>query len=877
MFRWLRRKNKSAKSKILHLGFEDYKKPGSGGGATRTHEVNKRLVSLGFDITVLTSNYKGAEDRIDEGVKYKHIGLPIGYMGGILTYFISLPLHVFRYKADLLIEDFAAPFSSCLSPLYSRKKKIALVQWLNAKEKSKQYKLPFWIIEKIGLKLHKSYIAMSSDLSNKIKLTQSEADVTVIPNGVPKYAFNPSLGKERKDILYLGRIEIAQKGLDLLIDSFSKISHLTNANLLIAGDGEDKDKLIKLIKERGLTERVTFLGRVSGEEKFELFSKVKVVAMPSRFETFGMVAVEAFAAGAPVVAFNIDCLNEVIPYGLGKTAQQFNTSEFADSILYYLSGQNPTQDLNNEYGRRKFASQYDWDIIASSQADVYRKQVSSPIRRSFLPVVLISILAVLVRSVGLTKIYDIHIDEITYAQFAKSISSGNLPLLYDGNPFFLHPPFYYFLLSLWRDTFFTVGNIFNELYVLRTFNVFIAVLTVFAIFKLTKLVTNSNKLALLPAFVFAIDPLSIRHTSRSLMEALTQLLLLVALYFLLRNIHSEKNSKLAWILNGLMFGLAFVTKDIAITFSAILFLFLILSKNIKIRHILYMAPLVLAPYAVWLTIVTKSGNLHAFINEKSSGVSRFIGTNQTTGFNAEGTPSKVGTILDTLPIYLPSYLILAGAAPMTLALFFSKDKLTRLWSYVSISSYLLLAYTFLAGAMEEQFIYYLLIPSFITIAVYISESKKTNTRIAKLSFSKLTILLVILISIYSSAALIYIYKNSDDGWKNTITWITNELPDGSNIAVYEQGKFLLRSEDFNISSPKNENELMSQNVGYIIIPKKIVEDGYTDINNESAETILSKGRVVYSFTSRDSGDFEIVQLPYQKFSQIVVNGQVEER
>ncbi len=358
---------------ILHLGFEDYRQPGSGGGAIRTHEIDKRLVQE-HEITVLTSKYQGSIDRVEDGVQYIHIGRPWGYFGSILTYFAALPFAARKYKADVVIEDFAAPFSSCLTPLWSRGPIVAMVQWLNAKEKSAQYHLPFWITEKIGLRLHKHYIAVSQELADRIRLANPKASVEVIPNGVPASAFDQPLGQSRKDIVYIGRIERAQKGLDLLLDAFAEIAPKTTAQLVLVGDGPDEAWVRSRIRNLGITQRVTLAGRINGSKKHTMLATAKVVAMPSRFETFGMVAIEAMSAGTDVVAFDIPCLREVVPQGLGTLVPAFDIDVYAKALLNSLD----TRDsLKNEESRRTFASRFNWDAIAAAQQLVIETAAAS--------------------------------------------------------------------------------------------------------------------------------------------------------------------------------------------------------------------------------------------------------------------------------------------------------------------------------------------------------------------------------------------------------------------------------------------------------------------------------------------------------------------
>ena len=78
---------------VLHLGFEDPLMPGAGGGSLRTHEINRRLVAAdNMDVTVFTTRFPGCVDRVEDGVRYVHIGTgpcgsrlsrTLGYVAGL--------------------------------------------------------------------------------------------------------------------------------------------------------------------------------------------------------------------------------------------------------------------------------------------------------------------------------------------------------------------------------------------------------------------------------------------------------------------------------------------------------------------------------------------------------------------------------------------------------------------------------------------------------------------------------------------------------------------------------------------------------------------------------------------------------------------------
>jgi glycosyltransferase involved in cell wall biosynthesis/O-antigen/teichoic acid export membrane protein len=353
--------------RILHLGFEDWRKPGSGGGAVRTREVDERLAQR-HQVTVLVSRYRGARERVENGVRWVPIGLPLGYWGGILSYFAALPFAARRHRADLVVEDFAAPIGSLLPQLWTRRPLVAVVQWLNAEEKARQYHLPFHLVQRRGVRRHHHFVAMSEDLADRLRSGNPAADVTVVPNGVPRGAFDVR-AERGNDVVFLGRLEIAQKGLDLLLDAVAAVPDELPGRLVLAGDGPDRRALEVRAQRLGIADRVVFAGRVEGADKLALLAGARLVAMPSRFETFGIVAAEALACGTPVVAFEIPSLREVVAPGTGVLVPAFDVAAFGRALVELARDRERVEAMGRQ--GRAHARRYDWDDVAAQQEAVY--------------------------------------------------------------------------------------------------------------------------------------------------------------------------------------------------------------------------------------------------------------------------------------------------------------------------------------------------------------------------------------------------------------------------------------------------------------------------------------------------------------------------
>jgi glycosyltransferase involved in cell wall biosynthesis len=364
--------------RILHLAFDDPLRPGSGGGAIRNHEINRRLAAR-HDVTAVTVSYRGARERRQDGVRYVPAGLPLGYYGAILTYFAALPLVVWKHRSDLVVEDFAAPFGSWLVPLWTGRPVIGQVQWLAAGEKSRQYHLPFSVFERLGVRVHRRLIAVSSDLAARLRDMNPEADVVVLPNGVDEDVWRVAGGR-RDDLVYLGRLEIAGKGLDMLVRAFASVAQRTDARLLIAGDGPDRRELARMVEAMGLADRVQFLGRVGGRRRFELLASARLVCMASRYETFGMVALEALACGTPVIAFDIPCLREVLRPETAALVPAFQVEAYAEALAGLLA--DPERCRRMGQRGREAARGFDWARIAERQERLYLAVAGGGARRT---------------------------------------------------------------------------------------------------------------------------------------------------------------------------------------------------------------------------------------------------------------------------------------------------------------------------------------------------------------------------------------------------------------------------------------------------------------------------------------------------------------
>lgn len=360
--------------RILHLAYEDPKQPASGGGSIRAREINRRL-SNRHEITALVSGYPGAKPRVEDGVYWVPIGPRSGRKIDRLAYFALLGPEVVRRPHDLVVEEFGAPFSVGFSPMFTRAPVVASVQWLFASQMREKYRLPFDWVEQSGLRFYDRFIAVSDWLADTLRTKRPEAVVQTIPNGVEDLAFSVEASPP-KHLLFVGRLDIGHKGGDFLLNILARVVSISRGRvppLVIVGDGPDRIAMESLAKHLGLSHLVKFRGRVEGLHKYRLMAEAYAVLMPSRYETFGMVAIESQAVGIPLVTFDVGPLREVVGENGAHLIRPYDLDAFAREVHRLID--NPELIGRLRQVRRRWARRYDWEEIATCQEECYLRAV----------------------------------------------------------------------------------------------------------------------------------------------------------------------------------------------------------------------------------------------------------------------------------------------------------------------------------------------------------------------------------------------------------------------------------------------------------------------------------------------------------------------
>jgi glycosyltransferase involved in cell wall biosynthesis len=156
--------------------------------------------------------------------------------------------------------------------------------------------------------------------------------------------------QERFEILSMARL-IEGKGVELVIAALAKLPE--HYKLTVAGDGPLKGVLVQQVKALNIEHRVIFTGWIDGEQKDNLLRSADVFCLPSTYDSFGMVFIEAMAFDLPVIAYGWGPINDVVDSEVGQCCGQATEAEVKRCIehvcsdLFSYSGKGPRRVIAN--------------------------------------------------------------------------------------------------------------------------------------------------------------------------------------------------------------------------------------------------------------------------------------------------------------------------------------------------------------------------------------------------------------------------------------------------------------------------------------------------------------------------------------------------
>jgi glycogen synthase len=243
--------------------------------------------------------------------------------------------------------------------------------WINGRISHQVHALESWLARGSD-----SLIACSGSMRDEITTLFGPftTDVSVIRNGIEadRWPFAPrSAHSGPARLLYVGRLEY-EKGIHDLIAALPRIRRThPGTTLTIAGEGTQLHWLIDEARRHHVLKATRFLGHLDHAELVDALHDADAVVLPSHYEPFGIVALEATAAGAPLVTSDVGGLGEAVIDGqTGMSFAPRNIAGLAAAVRRVLDDPDAAQS-RAVAARERLTSDFDWATVADETAQVY--------------------------------------------------------------------------------------------------------------------------------------------------------------------------------------------------------------------------------------------------------------------------------------------------------------------------------------------------------------------------------------------------------------------------------------------------------------------------------------------------------------------------
>ena len=372
--------------KIALVSPYDY--PYSGGVNEHITALDQHFRALGHDTRIIAASTKDEKVLDDHVIKVSGAIVPVSFSGSTarITY---APAVYRRVKQILKQEKFDIvhvhePAVPMLSLVVLRHSHAINVGTFHAyREKNMLYDVAKQLLQRAFNRLDGRIFV--SDAVREYVTRYFPGDYTVIPNGIDCARFcDPSIqpiekfNDGRPNILYVGRMD-KRKGFRYLMRAFPQIKQaIPDARLIVVGAFNDRDKapFVRYAHTHKLRS-VHFIGYVSREELPRYYHTATIFCAPSTgFESFGVILLEAMAAGVPIVASDITGYRSVVENGVeGLLVPPKDEQAIARAVIALM--REPERRTQMSAAGKCKAAQYDWDLIAQRVLAYYAQLIAA--------------------------------------------------------------------------------------------------------------------------------------------------------------------------------------------------------------------------------------------------------------------------------------------------------------------------------------------------------------------------------------------------------------------------------------------------------------------------------------------------------------------
>ncbi|MGA2298598.1 MAG: glycosyltransferase family 4 protein [FCB group bacterium] len=354
--------------KILVFNWQDIKNPFGGGAEVHFHEIFKRIAAMGNEVTLFCSQFAGAlDEEIIDGIRVIREGTRNFFNFNVKNKYNTV---FSKENFDIVIDDLnKIPF---YTPRFVKEPLIVICHHFFGKsifrEAGRIQGSYVYFAERRISRIYKNTpfaVVSESTKQECIERGIKEEYISIVPNAINQNEFPMAVG-EKYDfpcVAYFGRMK-KYKSVDHLLKAFALIKNkIPTAQLHLLGRGDNLPELKKLAKNLGISDRTTFFGYVSEEDKKKLLSKSHIVVNTSMKEGWGITNIEANACGTPVLSADVPGLRDSVAVGKSGLLYEYgNIKQLSDLILELFTDKIKLNNLS--HGAVEWASIFSWDDSA---------------------------------------------------------------------------------------------------------------------------------------------------------------------------------------------------------------------------------------------------------------------------------------------------------------------------------------------------------------------------------------------------------------------------------------------------------------------------------------------------------------------------------
>lgn len=359
--------------KILIINWQDIKNPFGGGAEVHLHEIFKRIVALGHEVTLLCCEVDNLpKNEVIDGVKVIRHGNRNTFNFGVKKYYLD---NFANSDFDIIIDDVnKIPF---YTPKYVSKPLMGISHHFFGtsifKEANPIVALYVYISEYLMKFVYNKtpFAVVSESTLDEFKRKGFDTSkYRIIYNAIDTNQFTFEL-TPKEDILtitYFGRLK-KYKSIQHLLLAYSKIkSKIPESQLYIIGRGDYEGELKKLTVELNIQDNIKFWGFVDEVTKLKLLAKSHIVVNTSIKEGWGITNIETNACGTPVISANSPGLRDSVKVGQSGYLYEYgNIQDLSEKLLKLINDGKLLNQLS--LGAIQWAKNFSWDKSAEAMIE----------------------------------------------------------------------------------------------------------------------------------------------------------------------------------------------------------------------------------------------------------------------------------------------------------------------------------------------------------------------------------------------------------------------------------------------------------------------------------------------------------------------------